>query len=414
LEVHVRENGTAREWDLSVTAGPIKDAVTGSIIQAVVTIHDITELKSRQRELQAIRDSLAKSEANYRRMGETLPYGVWMCDPYGKMLHVSQSYLDLMGVNEDDFKQRNAWMNHIPDDDLERILAGWNACLATGEPWDNEHRVLGADGQVHWVLVRGLPVRDVEGRITGWVGINLALDERKRHEDQLTRHNEELQQLAYAVSHDLLEPLRTIGAYTQLLVRRSSDSLDPKSQELSDQILNAVERMRRMIADLLQYAQSTHENHAPSPIDVATVLQLAIDNLLPAMTESGAKVTHDSLLPARVDPDHLLHVFQNLIGNSIKYRSSVPPQIHVSSRADTDRCVFSVRDNGIGFEMKYAERIFRVFERLHSRSEIDGSGIGLATVKRIIERSDGKVWAESEPGRGSTFFFTLPLARDGE
>jgi PAS domain S-box-containing protein len=239
------------------------------------------------------------------------------------------------------------------------------------------------------------------------------LEAAKHHEEELARYNEELEGFAHAISHDLQEPLRAVGVFTELLIRSIDGQTNPNTKECADQIIASVQQMRHMTYDLLEFAKiSDPEYIAPISADVGTVLAMALANMKPIIEESEAVVTYDNLPHVLAHPDRLVHVFLNLISNAIKYRSGQQPCIQILCRTDSEMGMFSVKDNGIGFEMKYADKIFRVFQRLHPRSEIPGTGIGLATVKRIVEKYGGQVWAESEPGKGSTFYFTLPLAKD--
>jgi signal transduction histidine kinase len=225
---------------------------------------------------------------------------------------------------------------------------------------------------------------------------------------ELARANSELEQFVYVASHDLREPLRMITSYLQLLERRYKNRLDADADEFIRFAVEGAARMQDLVSDLLAYSRVSRGYPEMNPIDCETVLVRALENLSTAIEESGAVVTHDRLPSVVANPSQLIQVFQNLIGNAIKFRSSAPPRIHVSAGRSIEKWVFSVRDNGIGIEANFLERIFKMFERLHSYTEYPGTGIGLTIAKQVVERHGGRIWVESQPGKGSVFFFTIP------
>lgn len=235
-------------------------------------------------------------------------------------------------------------------------------------------------------------------------------DELEQLEVELTRSNKDLQQFAYIASHDLQEPLRVIGGYLQLLQRRYGDKLGEDAERFITGSVNASQRMRNLIEDLLSFSRVGTHGNTLDETDSGLCVARAMVNLQKAIQESEAVITFDPLPTVVADASQLAQVFQNLIANAIKFKDEKVPRVHVSAhrQPDTHEWVFSVRDNGIGLDMQYAERIFLIFQRLHSRTEYAGSGIGLAVCKRIVERHAGRIWVESEVGKGAEFFFTLP------
>lgn len=232
--------------------------------------------------------------------------------------------------------------------------------------------------------------------------------ELKQANSELARSNAELQEFAYVASHDLQEPLRAVAGCVQLLQRRLQGQLDPKDEELITHTVEGTFRMQTLIEDLLELSRVVTHARPLAAAESEKVLQEVLANLAVAIRESGATVTHDALPTLIVDSTQLLQLFQNLLSNAIKFRGTEPPKIHVSAAREDGAWRFSVKDNGIGIEPKYFERIFRVFQRLHTRREFEGNGIGLAVCKKIVERRGGRIGLESEVGRGSTFFFTVP------
>ncbi|MBI5672904.1 MAG: PAS domain S-box protein [Nitrospirae bacterium] len=237
--------------------------------------------------------------------------------------------------------------------------------------------------------------------------------EQARHELEkmvvgLKRSNAELEQFAYVASHDLQEPLRMVASYTQLLAKRYKGKLDTDADEFIGYAVDGANRMQRLIQDLLAYSRVTTQGHVFERVDCHALLEEVLSNLRLAVEESRAVVTHDVRLTVMADRGQLGQVFQNLIGNAIKFRGQEPPWVHISAERKDAEWRFAIRDNGIGIDPQYADRIFVVFQRLHDREEYPGTGIGLAICKKIIERHGGRMRVESQLGKGATFYFTLP------
>jgi PAS domain S-box-containing protein len=255
------------------------------------------------------------------------------------------------------------------------------------------------------------PVRGDTGTIIGSVLVFRDITEWAEHAAELARSNVNLEQFAHVASHDLQEPLRMVVLYTQLLAKRYRGKLDAEADEFIGYAVDGAKRMVQLTNDLLAYSRVSSRGQEFEPTDCEAVLKLALTNLQAAVQESGVVVTHDPLPTVTADRVQLGQLFQNLISNAIKFHGEVSPCIHVSAKPKGKEWVFSVEDNGIGIEPQYTERIFAIFQRLHSPKDYSGTGIGLAICKKIVECHGGRVWVESQPGQGATFYFTLSSER---
>ena len=301
--------------------------------------------------------------------------------------------------------------------------------LRTGKPLvGREEKETWPDGSVTWASTSKQCLRDENGEIIGTFGISRDITARKRAEDELAhktvellRSNKELQEFAYVASHDLQEPLRMIASYTQLLARRYRGRLDAEADEFIQYAVDGATRLQGLINDLLAYSRIGTQGKPFTPTECSEVLGRVLANLKIAIEESGATVRHSALPRVMGDATQLTQLFQNLISNAIKFRHQQQPEILISAeRAKEPQALsegpspaawlFSIRDNGIGIEPQYFDRIFTIFQRLHGREEYPGTGIGLAISKKIVERHGGRIWVESELGKGATFHFTIPAA----
>jgi signal transduction histidine kinase len=232
--------------------------------------------------------------------------------------------------------------------------------------------------------------------------------------EELARSNAELEQFAYAASHDLQEPLRMVASYVELLEERYKDQLDGNAREFIAYAVDGATRMKQMIADLLAYSRVGKNGKEIVAVACEAALGQACADLRACITEAAAEISHGPLPSVPGDFGQFTHLFQNLIGNAIKFRGQAPPRVHVSAERNDEEWVFSVRDNGIGLDLQFADRIFMVFQRLHGREDYPGTGIGLAIARKIVEHRGGRIWVESEPGNGATFRFTVPLRHPDE
>jgi PAS domain S-box-containing protein len=358
---------------------------------------------------------LRERDAASRRLVESNVVGIGIAGEED-VRDANDEYLRIVGASREDLRAgRVNWRKATPAEHADRDTQAIAELLDRGSCAAYEKEFARPDGSRVPVLLGGALLRSAPFEAIAFV---IDLTEQKRTEKQLkdrteelARSNEELQRFAYLISHDLQSPLRTVASMAQLLIRRQQPALDDKECEIVDFIQSGVQRMSRLIKDLLDYSRVSETSQQQFvATDAGALAQWAVANLQSHIQESDASVVIEGQLPQVMADDQLARVFQNLIGNAIKYRATDRrPEIHVSAKQVGDECIFAVRDNGIGFEMVYADKVFGVFQRLHNSSQYEGTGIGLAICKKIIERYGGRIWVQSAPGEGSTFFFTVPI-----
>jgi PAS domain S-box-containing protein len=389
---------------------------TAELIAANVALQ--AEIVQRRRAEEALKEN----EERYRQMFENNHAVKLLLDPTsGAIVDANPAAAEFYGYSLAELRRMTiAQINLLPAEQVAAEMS--RAASAQRTYFLFRHRL--ASGEVRDVEVYSSPfvfkgqrllysiVHDITERRqaeTALRALNADLEQRVAERTaELQRSNDELQQFAYIVSHDLTEPLRTVASYVQLLAKRAQGTLDAEMQEFIGFAVDGARRMQQLIQDLLAYTRAAGTEQEFGAVDGEVVLARVLGDLQVAITDSGAEVTHDPLPTLHGDAKQIGLVFQNLIGNALKFRSTAPPHIHVSARREGARWLLSVRDNGIGIAPRHAEQIFQVFQRLHPRSEYSGTGIGLAICKKIIERHGGRIWVESTPGNGATFFFTLP------
>jgi PAS domain S-box-containing protein len=371
--------------------------------------------------------ALRQSQQEYASLAATVPVGIFRTDVEGRNLYHNERWCDITGLTKAE-SSGDGWVKALHPEDQERVFTIWYQSTQTHTPFRSEHRLVRPNGEIVWVYAQAQAERDAEGNLIGYVGtvtdisarkqaemalqkakdeLEMRVQERTQELQQLNQvlqaSNQELEQFSYVVSHDLQEPLRAISGYAHIMQEDLTDRPDPTLQESLQFITEGTDRMRLLIRDLLAYARTGKEEQ-DGLIDCNLVVQEAISNLHAAITQSNATVTYDALPTLRANAQQLLPLFQNLIGNAIKFRREEPPQIHISVSPEG---VFCIQDNGIGIRADYLTQIFDVFRRLHTRDKYPGTGIGLAICKKIVERYGGKIWAESQYGSGTTIYFTL-------
>jgi PAS domain S-box-containing protein len=381
-----------REIPVEIGLNPIQ---TDDGLFVLASVVDITERR--------------RAEARFRTVVESAPSGVVMIDRRGQIVLVNREVERLFGYSRTELLGE-AIEKLVPErfrDEHPTVRGGF-----IGNP---QARPMGAgrdlfgrrkDGREIPVEIGLSPLRTDEGVFV--LASVVDITERKRAELELRRSNEELERFAYVASHDLQEPLRMVGSFVQLLGKRYKGKLDADADEFIGYALDGALRMQRLIEDLLAFSRVGTRGKPLVPTDANVVLAQSLGSLKLAIEEAGATVTSDPLPVVPADAGQLEQLFLNLVSNALKFRGSEPPRVHVSAAHDQRDWTFRVRDNGIGIDPQYFDRIFVIFQRLHGKGEYPGTGIGLAICKKIVERHGGRIWVESEPGHGATFCFTLP------
>ncbi|WP_226480627.1 MEDS domain-containing protein [Natrinema amylolyticum] len=396
-------DGTRRHMESHAAPLPRPDGTTAH----VALTRDVTEREERK---QALRES----ENQLRALIEVLPVAVFVAEGDGRIVKWNDAAESIWGgeVAESEsvaeYDQYDGWWADTgePVEPDEWALA---RALRGDEVTDPDViEIEGFDGERRTVLNHGMPVRNADGEVSRAVVTLIDITERREYQRKLEESNERLEQFAYAASHDLQEPLRMVTSYLQLLEDRYDDALDDDGEEFLAYAVDGADRMREMIDGLLEYSRIETQGDPFEPVELAGVLDDVLEDLQVQIDETDAEITAANLPRVTGDRRQLRQVFQNLLRNALTYNRSSSSRVHVDANRRGREWEISVRDNGIGIEPDEQERIFSVFDRLHSREEYDGTGLGLALCQRIVERHGGEIRVDSEPGEGSTFTITLP------
>ena len=351
---------------------------------------------------------LARQEALFRALAEQAPQPIWTVDPRGQATFFSRAWYELFGGGPPDW-QGDAWVALVHPDDLAPMRQNWEQSVRSGTDYAGTRRLRGRDGTYHTTTYRATPVRDDQGGIQFWVGIDVDITEIKAIEAALRSSNAELEAFSYSVSHDLRAPLRSVDGYSRLLAKELEGPRNPKVEHYLARIQAGAHQMGQLIDGLLTLAQVARMELQHDRIDLSAMASETLAHLQAVHPGQPVHCRIEPGLEAQGDSRLIRSVMDNLLGNAWKFSGrKAQPLIEVGRDAESG--AFFVRDNGSGFDMAYADKLFGTFQRLHAAQEFPGSGIGLATAARIIKRHGGRIWAESAPEQGATFYFTLPAA----
>ena len=359
-------------------------------------------------------EALREREGQLRAVLDNATIHIWAFDG-NEYSYLSKAWYRYTGQDPALPRTITRWTEMVHPDDLDDAVRTWSEAVDNRCVYDGEFRLKDAEHGYRLFRSHAVPIYDRVGSFRHYQGYNIDITERKEAETKLTRtvadlrrSNAELEQFAYVASHDLQEPLRMVSSYVQLLARRYKGKLDSDADDFIGFAVDGAKRMQILINDLLVYSRVGTRGEPFEPTDCEDVLTQVLANLEVAIRDGSAVVTHNQLPTVVVDGSQLAHVFQNLISNAIKFRGEGAPYVHVAAERKGDEWEFSVADNGIGIDSEFFERIFVIFQRLHGRDEYLGTGIGLSVCKKIVERHGGSMWVESEPDKGTTFYFTIP------
>jgi PAS domain S-box-containing protein len=407
---HIAKDGTTRWCELTTRFLRNEN-------KQIVGILGVTrDVSDRRKAEQAVRANEEKLQAICKSALDA----VVVINEAGEVVHWNPAAERMFGYPEEEIMGQNVHGLLVPIQHRETAKLGMERFRESGQgpAVGNvlELEAMRKDGSEFPIEIAVAPIR-LENR---WWASAIIRDitERRRSQEalkhaseELMRSNQDLEQFAYAASHDLQEPLRTVKGHLQLLVRDHENRLDAEGEELINNAVDGVTRMQQLISDLFAYSRVGTRGKEPTVVDCNAALDSAIRNLRSAIDESGTEIESGELPEVLADPRQMMELFQNLIGNAIKFRTEEAPRVSISAGRTGDEWKFLVRDNGIGMDPQYAGRVFEVFQRLHTRDEFPGTGIGLAICKRIVERHRGRIWFESEIGKGTTFYFTIPVGR---
>lgn len=386
------------------------DAMTGRLKKTTASRDALNEEIVERKKTEA---ALRESENRLNKAQEIANLGSWELDLPNDRLSWSDEAYRIFGLKPREFTATyKAFLEVVHPDDRAAVDAAYSGSVREGaDGYELEHRIVRkATGEVRVVHERCAHIRNSAGAVVRSVGMVHDITARKKMEEDLRRSNENLEQFAYVAAHDLQEPLRMMASYSELLERRYKNKLDRDADEFIGYIVDGAKRLQKLIDDLLAYSRIGRDGRAVCEFDCNAVLDRVLAGMKRATEESGAAVTSDPLPTLTGNESNFIQLFQNLVGNAMKFRGAAPARIHIGAERKGGDWLFLVKDNGIGIEPQYKDRIFVIFQRLHGRDKYPGTGIGLAICKKIVETHGGRIWVESEPGKGTAFYFTVPAA----
>jgi PAS domain S-box-containing protein len=416
-------DGTSVPMQLSISFLPEVGVPTYCIVVANLTerilaeemlrkAHDELELKVQERT-----KALSKSERSLAEAQRIARIGSWEWNIQTGEVNWSVEMYSIYGLDLNSFVPTiDSFADYVHPDDREFVNNEIRKVVSKGAPVNFDFRIIAADGFNHVLNTTGeIAELDENGKPRLMIGTNQDITERKlaqrvveEYSKKLERSNAELQQFAYVASHDLQEPLRMVMSYLALLNKKYGNELNPQAKEYMSTATEGAERMRQLVNDLLQYSRIDSRGGEFVPVDMNKVAEAVTNDLHVAIDEAKAEVIVEPLPTVLADETQMKQLLTNLVSNAIKFHDNEPPEIEVRARMRANEFVFAVKDNGIGIDPQYHDNLFKMFQRLHTKDEYPGTGIGLAISKKIVERHGGRIWVESEAGKGSTFYFAIP------
>ena len=428
----LKKDGT-RFW-ANVIISPLFD-IRGQQIGFTKVTRDLTERKESEDALRLLNstlearvatrtEELRESEAQFRTLANAMPHLAWIARPDGTIFWYNERWFEYTGTQAKDMEGWGWQSVHDPKE-LPQVMEQWPVAILNGKAFEMEFPLRGADGIYRWFLSRAVPIQNAQGEITRWIGTNTDVDDKRKNLEyqlegkielekrvrertaELELANKEMETFSYSVSHDLRTPLRSISGFSGRILSLYQDRLDEEGKDCLKRISAAAQRMGKLIDDLLSLSRVSRAKIRHQSIDfseLAKSVNMELQ-LLDPQRAVCVKIQPD-LPPAQGDPGLIRVVLQNLFTNARKYTAkSDSPQIEFGQTLIEGKQVYFIKDNGVGFDMKYASKLFGAFQRLHSDEEFEGTGIGLATVRRIMHRHGGEAWADAAPNHGATFFF---------
>jgi PAS domain S-box-containing protein len=379
----------------------------GKLIRYIGSTLDITERKKAEEELK-------ESEERFRTLANNIPQLAWVADGMGSLFWYNQRWYDYTGTNLEEMKGWGWQKVHHPDY-VQPVTEKFKQHIATGEVWEDTFPLRGKDGNYRWFLSRAFPIRDAQGKVTRWFGTNTDITETLKAEEDLKRYtseveaaNKELESYSYSISHDLRTPLRTLDGFSEMVIMEYGDKLDENGKNYLNRIRKAGQIMSQLTEDVLKLSRITRAEMHKEKVNLSEMTASIADELKTLQPERQAEFTIASDLIMNGDKSLLQILLRNLLENSWKFSAKCPnTRIEVGANRQDGKTVYFIKDNGVGFDMKYYDKLFQPFQRLHTSKDYPGTGIGLATAARVIHRHSGKIWAESEIGKGTTLYFTL-------
>jgi PAS domain S-box-containing protein len=378
--------------------------------------HDADKLSISEFKLKIVEADLKKERSFSSAIFDIVGALIMVLDLQGRIILFNRTCQIVTGYSFEEVQNKYFWDFFIIPDELEGVKSVFKEIQTGRFPNEYENYWKIKDGSLRLISWSNTAILNSDGTIEYIIGSGIDITRRKEAEDglrkkidELARSNTELEQFAYVASHDLQEPLRMVTSFVQLLAKRYKGKLDTDADEFIAFAVDGANRMKELINDLLTYSRVSTESKEFKATDCMNVINHVITSLGLSIRESGAIITYDVLPIVMADSLQLVQLFQNLINNAIKFHSEKQPKIHIGVERRQNEWQFYVKDNGIGIDLEYFERIFLIFQRLHSKDKYQGTGIGLAICKKVVEQHGGRIWVESEPGKGATFYFTIPI-----